>query len=372
MTALHVIGIPWTQINHTFSKCAYSMKILKFCKMMQNEGFTVHLYAGQHSEVPEGVVAHTVITDVEQRVWFGEWDPNDLFSTINWDSNHPSWKALNERTIREINKVSQPRDIVCITSGRANKPVYDALNHKLTFCESGVGYEGIFTDRCAFESYAWMHYLYGKAGINDGRWFDTVIPNYFDVDDFVTQKKPGDYLLFIGRLVQRKGPHVAAQIAQELDIPLLVAGPGATSWEKGKIVCPEITIEGSTVEYVGPVGVKERADLMAGARALLAPTSYIGPFEGVTVEGMFCGTPAVTTNWGVFAETVKEGVSGYRFNSLAGGCDAVEAALKLDRAKVKRYAKTHYSLEAVGPQFTRWFEHLDTLWEKGWYQPRNK
>lgn len=366
LARIHLVGLPHTETTALYCSCAYTAKNTKFAKMMTEAGHEVFLYGGEHNEAPctENV---TLITEQERLGWFGPWDAAAL-PTITWNITDPWWEAMNSRAITEINKRAQPQDIVCITAGLAQKPVYDALAH-LTCCESGVGYEGIFTNRCAFESYAWMHHLYGKYGFNDGRWFDTVIPNYFDPQDF-KQSKPENYLLFIGRLVQRKGPHVAAQIAAELDIPLLVAGAGAVSYKKGQIVCPEITIEGPTVEYVGPVGVEERASLMAGAKVTLAPTIYIEPFGGVTVESMFCGTPAVTSDWGAFSETVKPGVSGYRFRSLAEGCEAVEKAMLLDRTKVAAYADNTFSLTAVAPQFTRWFDQLTTLWNDGWYQKR--
>lgn len=365
---IHVCGLPHTETTATYCSCAYTGKILKFSTMMYREGHEVFLYAGAENEA-ECSEHIPLISAHERKGWFGEWDAAAL-PTITWDPYKDEWwRTMNNRAIREIRRRAEPQDIVCLTAGLAQKPIWDAFP-TLTCCESGVGYEGIFTNRCAFESYAWKHWLYGKYAINDGRWFDTVIPNYFDPKDFVTRKKPEDYLLFIGRLVQRKGPHVAAQIAAELDMPLLVAGAGATSHTKGRIVAPEIVIEGPGVEYVGAVGVKERAKLMAGARAILAPTLYIEPFGGVTVEGFFTGTPAVTTDWGVFPETVREGLSGARFNSLADGCEAVERAMLLDRAKIKKYANETYSLDAVGPRFTRWFEHLLTLWDEGWYAQR--
>lgn len=55
-----------------------------------------------------------------------------------------------------------------------------------------------------------MHYTYGKLlGKDDGRFFDAVIPNYFDLDDFpspeaVRDTPKEDYVLFIGRMILRK------------------------------------------------------------------------------------------------------------------------------------------------------------------------
>jgi hypothetical protein len=51
--------------------------------------------------------------------------------------------------------------------------------------ELGIGYEGSFAKYRVFESYAWMHYTYGKIDQSDnGRFFDCVIPNYFNTEEF--------------------------------------------------------------------------------------------------------------------------------------------------------------------------------------------
>jgi hypothetical protein len=40
----------------------------------------------------------------------------------------------------------------------------------------------------------------------------------------------------------------------------------------------------------------------------------------------------------------------------------------LDRKKIRRSAIARFSQEAVGPQFMSWFDQLDSLWGKGWYE----
>src|SRR4029077_15677822 len=132
-----------------------------------------------------------------------------------------------------------------------------------------------------------MHHVYAKKNINDGRFFDAVIPNYFDQKEFsLLNPGKGEYLLFLGRIVQRKGPHIASDIAERCGLPLRVAGAGGRQVGKD-IVAPEITVKNA--EYVGTVNVKERAELLAGAKALIVPTTYIEPFGGVAVEAMLAG-----------------------------------------------------------------------------------
>jgi glycosyltransferase involved in cell wall biosynthesis len=307
------------------------------------------------------------LSEVERVATFGWDDPNRL---PFWPTDE-QFSRFNVRAAVELRERVEPRDLVLLMSGWSQRSIAEALPD-LLHCEPFVGYEGILTPYCAFESEAWRHFLYGKWGIGDGRYFDDVIPNFFDPDDFdVPLSDGGDYLLFIGRLIGRKGPHVAAEIAKEAGMRLVVAGPGAVSVEPGRIVAAEVTLEGD-VEYVGPVGVAERAELMAGARATLVPTAYIEPFGGVAVESMLAGTPAITSPWGAFSETVEQGVTGFRFSMLHEAVEAVELAGDLEATEVRDRALERFSLDAVGPRFERWFDRLHTLFGAGWYAAKAK
>ena len=249
----------------------------------------------------------------------------------------------------------QPRDILCLITSTQG-PIADAIagpkwNNVITV-EWGVGYEGV-DDRShrAFESYAWMHHVYGLRRVVNGLAYDQVIPNFFDASQFSVPKKPkGDYLLYLGRVILRKGPHIAAEIANRLGMPLIVAGPGAEFVTEGQIIgADNVDIKGD-VHYVGAVGYEQRNELMGNAAAVLLPTLYIEPFGGVAVEAMLAGAPVVASDWGSFTEIVTPDV-GRRFRTLAQGAEAVQEVQALDRKKIRQSAKARFSQEAVGPQF---------------------
>jgi glycosyltransferase involved in cell wall biosynthesis len=220
----------------------------------------------------------------------------------------------------------------------------------------------------AYESYAWMHHVYGIRGIRNanGHQFDTVIHNFFDPDEcHPAAAEPADYLLYVGRFIPLKGVQVAADLARRAGRPLIVAGPGVTRSSEGLIEAPELKIEGD-VQYVGTVGFAERAELMAGAYAVLTPTLYVEPFGGVAVEAMLCGAPVVASDWGSFTEIVTPDV-GRRFRTLRQGDRAVNEVGELDRAAIREAAISRWSLDAIGPRFTAWFDSLYTLWDEDGY-----
>jgi glycosyltransferase involved in cell wall biosynthesis len=274
--------------------------------------------------------------------------------------------AINQRIVREEG------NFVLLIAGWTQEPIARAVcgsNYRAPLAvEWGVGYLGIFTEFCAFESYSHMHtvYMNHHPKIEDGRAFDAVIPNFFDPDDFHIASKRDSYLFFIGRVIQRKGVLAAAEIANRSGRKLIVAGPGPIEWSKGKIVAPEVTITGN-VEYVGEVGFKARAELMAKAHAVIVPTQYIEPFGGVAVEAMLSGTPVIATDWGSFPEIVTREV-GRRFRTLREGVAAVDDVSNMNPKRIRRKAEERFGLVAVGRQFDRWFQSLDTLWHGGWYE----
>jgi glycosyltransferase involved in cell wall biosynthesis len=357
---LHLVALPHTRVSRDFATCAYTQKALKFSKMMAAVGHEVVLYAPEGSDESYCELV-PCLSETERVATFGWDDPNRL---PFWPTDE-QFSRFNVRAAYHLRERYERGDLVLLASGWSQRSIAEALPDALC-CEPFVGYEGILTPYCAFESHAWRHFLYGKWGIGDGRWYDEVIPNYFDPADFDVVPRRGDYLLFVGRLIGRKGVHVAGEIAQAAGMKLVVAGPGAVEVEPGRIASAEVTLEGD-VEYVGTVGIEERAELMAGAYALLAPTVYVEPFGGVAVEAMLSGTPAITTPWGAFSETVEPGLTGYHFRTLEDGLEAVELAGYLEPARIRRRALERFSLATVGGCFDSWFSRLGTLFGDGWY-----
>jgi len=210
-----------------------------------------------------------------------------------------------------------------------------------------------------------MYFTYGsehpRQSIN-GSYYDRVIPNYFDLDDFEFNDKPEDYLVFVGRLIPRKGVSTAVLVARELGMKIKLAGQGELK---------DIGVNYNGIEYVGVVGIEERKKLYANAKVSFAPTIYLEPFGGVAVEAMLSGTPCITTNFGSYTDINLNGVSGYRCDTLNDFIENTKKAMKLDRKKVRKYAE-RFSMESVNKLFEKWWDNLFQVYlstdgkTKGW------
>jgi glycosyltransferase involved in cell wall biosynthesis len=277
---------------------------------------------------------------------------------MSFRASDPAWTALNQEAEREIRRrLGGGRgEYLCLLGGQAQAPLA-AL--PISVAEYGVGYEGVLpTSFRAFESYAWMATVYGHlmgAAAANGSFYDTVIPNCYDPGEFPAGDGEGGYLLYLGRLIPRKGVAILDDLGKR-GLPVLVGGSG--EWRPQHCA------------YAGSVGPAERARLLGGARALIAPSLYLEPFGGVVVEAQLCGTPVITTDWGAFPETVLEGVAGYRCRSLADFLDAWVGVGQLDRAAIRERALSRWTATQAKALYTAWFERLDTLWGEGWYARR--
>lgn len=322
--------------------------------MMMARGHEVFLYASEDNEAACTELINCITK--EDQATYGFAGPKDYLK-IDFNPTQMIWRLFNTNVVGHMRERLQKEDFICVISGRSAEIIAKTYPEYMTV-EFGIGYSGTFSKYRVFESYSWMHYIYGlndgaKGGNDsDGNFYDAAIANYFEVDDFPFGKEKEDYFLYIGRLTDRKGYRIAIEVCQKLGLKLKIAGYGDP---------PEYG------EYVGMVGPKERGELMSKARAVFVPTMYIGPFEGVSVEAMLCGTPVITTDWGAFTENVRQGVDGFRCRSFAEFCDATKNVDSLDYAEIRHHAIVKYSVDAIGLQYEKYFEHLATLWRDGWY-----
>ena len=85
---------------------------------------------------------------------------------------------------------------------------------------------------------------------------------------------------------------------------------------------------------------------------------------------MASGTPVITTDWGVFTETVPNRVGGFRCRVLQEFVDAVNEADSLEPLAIRIHAMSNFSLAVTALKYERFFRRLQLLWQAGWPQLR--
>ena len=361
----HVLGVPHTKTTPEYNACAYTQKAWKFCKMMGQRGHEVIHYGVAGSNPPHAEQVDVVPDAIFQKV-YGAHPYRQKFFTYNTDDE--CYQTFYKNAIEEINRRKQPGDFLLPFWGNGVRAICEAIPDIITV-EPGIGYAGGFSDYRIYESYAIMHADYGIVSVVycNSQWYWNVIPNYSDLDDFdynpdFEHRLEQPYFLFIGRVSEAKGIHIAMDICSRLPgVRLIVAGQLAPEYEEYQ--WPDF------VEYVGYADIKKRSELMRHAVAAIVASTYIEPFGGVQVESLLTGTPTITTDWGAFSENNIEGVTGYRCHTFG---DFLMAAKNCLCGRIKpedcRKQGEKFSLENIAPKYEKYFQDVLNLYTgDGWY-----
>jgi len=176
-------------------------------------------------------------------------------------------------------------------------------------------------------------------------WFANI---YHGVDTkiFSYNENPKDYFLFLGRITEEKGVHLAIKAAKAAGVPLIIAGksyPEEGYWHKEI----EKNIDGKKIQYVGEAGFKEKIELYRNAKALLFPTQYDEVFGLVMIEAMACGTPVIGWKKGSVSEVIADKKTGFVVDNVSDLVNAIKAIDFIDRRETRKRAELYFSADKM-------------------------
>lgn len=360
----HVLSIPHTVSSKEYNACAYTQKVVKFCKMMHARGHEIIHYGHEDSKVD--CTEHvTVTTNKDMEISYGSYDWRSNFFKFSIEDH--IYKSFIRNSIIQIFKRKEKNDYLLGFFGWAHKEICSHFED-LIVVEPGIGYsDGHFAPFKIFESYAMLHSVMGLNAVSYCQidWNSIVIPNYFDLDDFEFCEEKEDYFLYLGRVYQGKGVDIAIRAAERAGVKLKVAGQGGIVKEMSNIGFTEVP---PNVEELGYADVATRKRLMAKAKGGLVPTIFHEPFGGVQVEFLLSGTPTLTTDWGAFVENNLHGVTGYRCRTLEDFAQGIRDIDKIDPKVCRQWAVDNFSLDRVAGMYEKAFTDFYNLKNgSGWY-----
>lgn len=180
-----------------------------------------------------------------------------------------------------------------------------------------------------------------------GRWH--VVPNGVPIKTYkfeanVAKDAP---LVFLGRLQEIKGPHLAIEIAKRSGRALILAGnvpPEHQAWFSSEI---QPHLDDRQIRFVGPVNDAKKSELLGAASALLMPILWDEPFGMVMTEAMACGTPVLALNRGAVSEIIEQGRTGFFADDVQDLVAAAGRIDELDRFHCRRVTEMRFSEDAV-------------------------
>jgi glycosyltransferase involved in cell wall biosynthesis len=193
-----------------------------------------------------------------------------------------------------------------------------------------------------------------QAGLLAGLNVVATIHHAVDTDAFRYQRKPEDYLLFLGRFTEGKGVIQSIDVARRTGKRLLLAAEENAYYREA--IAP--LVDNRQIVYVGEVDRAAKVSLIGGAQALLYTVQAAEPFGLVLIEAASCGTPVAALDRGAVREVVDDGVTGVIFPSLDALIGGLDRVLALDRARVRSRTVERFGVERMVDAYVEVYARL--------------
>jgi glycosyltransferase involved in cell wall biosynthesis len=175
-----------------------------------------------------------------------------------------------------------------------------------------------------------------------------VIPNGVDLRQFRPMARKSDYVLFMGRICPEKGVHIAMQAAKRAQQNLLIAGTLFEYPDHRKYFERDVQpCLGANTAFLGAVGGRRKASLLAGARCLLIPSQVLETSSLIAMEAMASGTPVIAWRSGALSDIVAHQKTGFLVESVAEMSEAICHAGNLSATVCRREAEVQFSADMM-------------------------
>ncbi len=154
-----------------------------------------------------------------------------------------------------------------------------------------------------------------------------IVYNGININGMNASYAPGKYLVFLGRVSQEKGMHIALEVAGRTNTEMVAMYREPIMNKKDPIanmdwryyeqqVKPRLEKYNGLIKCVINPKVEVRDEILRGALALVGPSgappsTWAEPFGLFVVEAMASGTPAIVYNKGGPVEIVQHGKTGF-------------------------------------------------------------
>jgi len=171
---------------------------------------------------------------------------------------------------------------------------------------------------------------------------DRYVLNGIDPSEYIYSESKDDYFFFMSTVDwgMKKGLDVVLDLSKRMGFKLVVAGTGKDAESIADVteMCRSVN-----ATYVGDVRGKQKAKLLAGAKAFLFPTKVDEAFGLGMVEALMSGTPVICSDRGACPEIISPDV-GFVCRNAEEYANAVEQieTIQPDACRDKAMREYHY------------------------------
>lgn len=205
-----------------------------------------------------------------------------------------------------------------------------------------------------YKNLNWVSFSYAqRQGMPKGtNWVGNVYHGLNELGLAPVKNPSGDYVAFLGRLIEPKGAHLAIAAVKkynqtaEKPLSLRIAGKHYAEESKDRYwqekILPEL--DDPNIFYDGFIeDTQVKRNFLGNAKALLVPSLFEEPFGMVSVEAFACGTPVIALDSGALPEVIEDGKTGFivkktlnwneKVNEAAAVSGLVSSLQKIDSLK---------------------------------------
>lgn len=194
-----------------------------------------------------------------------------------------------------------------------------------------------------------LNYL---ATVHNG--IDLKLHEYFE--------RPGESLVFLGRIHPDKGVHLAVETATRSGRKLILAGIIQDESYFRKQIEPWIDQE--NICYIGPVGPKERNALFRKAYAVLHLNTLNERFGLVLAEANASGVPVIAMDRGSCREVIRDGETGFLVQSVDEALEALKQISSISRKKCRDRVSKNFSIDIMVEKYEQIYDSIFQLQER--------
>jgi glycosyltransferase involved in cell wall biosynthesis len=187
-----------------------------------------------------------------------------------------------------------------------------------------------------------------------------VVTNGVSAERFPFSDPKQDYLLWLGRICEEKAPHLACDVAEEMGMPLVVAGQVYPFSYHQQYFDRELAprLASSNIKFVDPLTRAHKVKLLGNARALLITSCAEETSSLVAMEAMACGTPVIAFRRGALSEVIRDSATGFIADNLEGMRESIENIDTIMPLACREHVVRRFSAARMSCEYMRLYQEL--------------